>query len=203
MATLLVRWTTAVTMSEGVGFLVPVAVGTTMVDRPWYVGLPALLGAGAVEGAVLGWAQSVVLRGVLPGVRGHRWVMLTSGAAVVAYLLGMASALTATTSGWMQMVLPILCGLLLVLSIGAAQWLELRHHVPHAASWAPATAVAWLLALGAFLAIATPLWHEGQRPWVTVLIGVGAGLVMAFVQAVLTGWWLVRLLSWSVEAARQ
>lgn len=40
----------------------------------------------------------------------------------------------------------------------------------------------------------TPLWHEGQRVWVTVLIGVVVGAVMAFVQAAVTGWWLLRLL---------
>ncbi|HEY9414695.1 MAG TPA: hypothetical protein VIQ30_08055, partial [Pseudonocardia sp.] len=84
-----------------------------------------------------------------------------------------------------------------------AQWLELRHHVARAASWVPATAVAWILALGAFLTIASPLWHEGQRLWVTLLIGVGAGIVMAFVQAAVTGWWLLRMLSRHPEATRR
>lgn len=189
------RWTVTVTVAESLGFVAPAAVGVTTTDLPWYAALPALLAAGAVEGAVLGWAQASVLRRVLPAVRGIRWVMLTAAAAVAAYLLGMAIALAATASGWTQIVVPVVCGALLLLSIGGAQWLELRHHLANAASWVPATAIAWLLALGAFLAIATPLWHEGQRAWVAVLIGAGAGTVMALVQAALTGWWLLRLLS--------
>ena len=198
-----IRWTATVTAAESVGFVAPAVVGTLTADLPWYGALPALLAAGAVEGAVLGWAQASVLRRVLPGVRGRRWVMLTAGAAVAAYVLAMTAVLAATTSGWVRIAVPVVCGVLLLLSIGGAQWLELRHHLARAATWVPATVVAWLLALGTFLAIATPLWHEGQRVWLTVLIGIGAGVVMAFVQAAVTGWWLLRLLSRRVEAARR
>lgn len=189
-----IRWTVTVTVAETAGFIAPAFVGIITTDLPWYAGLPTLLAAGAAEGAVLGWAQAAVLRDALPGVRFRRWVMLTAGAAVAAYVLGMAVALAATESGWVRVVLPALCGALLLSSIGGAQWLELRHHVARATSWIPTTAAAWLFALGAFLIIATPLWHEGQRVWITVLIGVGAGAVMAFVQAAVTGWWLLRLL---------
>jgi hypothetical protein len=189
-----IRWTVTVAVAETVGFIAPAFVGTITTDLPWYAGLPALLAAGAVEGAILGLAQAIALRDALPGLRVRRWVMLTAGAAVAAYVLGTAVALAATESGWARVVVPALCGALLLSSIGGAQWLELRHHVARATSWIPATAAAWLLALGVFLIIVTPLWHEGQRAWVTVLIGVGAGAVMAFVQAAVTGWWLLRLL---------
>lgn len=114
---------------------------------------------------------------------------------MAAYVLAMTAVLAGTASGWVRIVVPVVCGALLLLSIGGAQWLELRHHLARAATWVPATALAWLLALGAFLAVATPLWHEDQRLWVTLLIGVGAGIVMALVQAAVTGWWLLRLLS--------
>ncbi|MFI5623629.1 hypothetical protein ACIA03_09200 [Nocardioides sp. NPDC051685] len=197
-----IRWTVTVTAAESAGFVAPAVVGALTTDLPWYAALPALLAAGAVEGAVLGWAQASVLRRVLPTVRGRRWVMLTAGAAVAAYVLATVAVLAATASGWVRIVVPVVCGALLLISIGGAQWLELRHHVARAASWVPATALAWLLALGAFLAIASPLWHEGQRLWVTVLIGVGAGVVMAFVQAALTGWWLLRLLLPSWQSGR-
>jgi hypothetical protein len=72
-------------------------------------------------------------------------------------------------------------------SVGTAQWLELRRLVRGAGWWVAGTAAAWTLALGAFLAIATPLWHEGQEPALSVLIGIGAGLVMAVVMAISTG----------------
>lgn len=152
---LLLRWTLTVTAAEAAGFLAPAVVGAVTAGLPWYGALPALLAAGAVEGAVLGWAQAAVLRRALPALRGPRWVMLTAVAAVVAYLLGTAIALGSTGSGWAGIVVAAVCGPLLLLSIGGAQWLELRHHVARAATWIPATAVAWLLALAAFLLIAT------------------------------------------------
>ncbi|MGY0536392.1 hypothetical protein ACW14X_02670 [Nocardioides sp. YJ-D4] len=192
---LLLRWTLTVTAAETAGFLAPAVVGVLTADLPWFGSLPGLLTAGAVEGSLLGWAQASVLRRVRPAVRGPRWVMLTAAAAVAAYLLGTAIALGSTGPGWAGFVVAVVCGPLLLLSIGGAQWLELRHHVARAATWIPATAVAWLLALAAFLLVATPLWHEGQRVGVSIAIGAGAGIVMAFVQAVLTGWWLRRLLS--------
>lgn len=192
---LLFRWTLTVTAAEAAGFLAPAVVGAVTAGLPWYGALPALLAAGAVEGAVLGWAQAAVLRRALPALRGPRWVMLTAVAAAVAYLLGAAIALGSTGPGWAGIVVAAVCGPLLLLPIGGAQWLELRHHVARAATWIPATAVAWLLALAAFLLIATPLWHEGQPVGVSIAIGAGAGVVMAFVQAVLTGWWLLRQLS--------
>jgi hypothetical protein len=84
---------------------------------------------------------------------------------------------------------------LLVLTLGAAQWLELRHQVAHAARWIGWTATGWLVALGAFLVIATPLWHPGQSTGTAVLVGVVAGAVMAIAQAWVTGVGLVRLVA--------
>lgn len=69
-----------VTVAETVGFAAPAFVGTMTTVMPWYAGLPALLEAGAVEGAILGWAQAAMLRDALPGLRVLRWVMLTVGA---------------------------------------------------------------------------------------------------------------------------
>lgn len=68
---------------------------------------------------------------------------------------------------------------MLLASIDTAQWMVLRHLLPSSAMWIPANAVAWLLGLGAFLAVSTPLWHPGQPFAVVVAIGLPAGLVMA------------------------
>lgn len=80
------------------------------------------------------------------------------------------------------------------LSIGTAQWTVLRNHLPHAARWIAITAGAWLCGLAAFLAVASPLWQPGQPFWLTVLIGVLAGILMAAVVAVLTGAGLLHLI---------
>lgn len=86
-------------------------------------------------------------------------------------------------------------GALLLTTIGGAQYLELRHHVSGAARWIGWTAVAWLASLGAFLAIATPLWHPGQSRGAAIAVGVVAGATMAVVQAAITGLGLRRLLA--------
>lgn len=196
-------WTVTVTVAESVGFLAPALVGVATADRAWQVALPALLGAGAVEGAVLGWAQATVLRSALPALRRARWVLATTAGAVTAYVLGVGMAAAGGSAPvWLQVALYPVLGLALLATIGGAQWLELRHHVAAAGRWVLWTAAAWLLALGAFLAIATPLWHEGQRPEQAVAVGVAAGVVMAAVQAAVTGWGLARLLA-PPEQARQ
>jgi hypothetical protein len=86
-----------------------------------------------------------------------------------------------------QVVLFTVVGSCLLASIGTAQWLELRNHVPHAGRWIAGTAAAWCIALAAFAAISTPLWQEGQATWLRVVIGVLAGLVMAVTMAAVTG----------------
>jgi hypothetical protein len=87
----------------------------------------------------------------------------------------------------------ILAASALLASIGTAQWLELRRHIPRAQGWIPATAAAWAAGLLVFLAISTPLWQPGQEPGLTALIGIFAGVVMAAVMAAVTGLLMVRL----------
>jgi hypothetical protein len=189
----MLRWTLTVGTAEAAGFLAPAVAGVASVDLPAPRGQLLVLAAGAVEGAVLGCAQAAALHRALPALRRARWVGLTAAAVVVAYLLGLAPA--SFGSGWHALPAYAVVGALILLSVGGAQWLELRHHVPGADGWVWWTAVAWLAAIAAFLGIATPLWHEGQPVAAAVAIGAGAGVVMAAVQAAVTGSALVRLLA--------
>ncbi|MEQ6902936.1 hypothetical protein [Nocardioides sp. YIM 152588] len=189
--TFLRLWIALVTLTEALGFAVPAVVGAALADAAWPVVLAALLAAGAVEGTLLGAGQATVLRRLLPGLDPGRWTRLTALAAVVAYALGMAPSTWASPlfeepsgAAWAAAGIG---GVLLLASIGGAQWLELRLHLRRAWRWVVATAVAWLVALGAFLLIATPLWRPGQSLPVAVLVGVVAGVVMAAVQATVTG----------------
>lgn len=194
MTTPWLRWTAAVTAAEAAGFLVPAVVGATTTHAAPAAGWGGLLLAGAVEGAFLGAAQAWVLGRLVPGLDRRRWVRFTSAAAVAAYALAGVAVWSMTWgTRWAGVVVAAVAGALL-LSLGGAQVVELRRHVPHAGRWVLWTAGAWLLALGAFLGIATPLWHEGQPVALTVAYGALAGVVMAFVQAAVTGWGLVRLL---------
>lgn len=189
-------WTVTVGLGEALGFLAPAAAGAASVDLPVVAGVPLVLAAGAVEGAVLGWSQALVLSRAVPGLARARWVVLTSAAAVAAYVLGYAmTAAGGSGAGWLAIAGATVAGALLLLTLGGAQWLELRRHLPGAARWIGWTALGWLVALGAFLAIATPLWHAGQDPATVVAIGAGAGIVMAFVQSAVTGGGLLRMLA--------
>jgi hypothetical protein len=159
-----------------------------------------LVAAGAVEGAMLGWAQATVLRRVVTGLDTRSWVRATALGAVVAYAMGMVPSLFFPLPVPAMVAIAAVAGTVLLGSIGTAQWLVLRRHRPGSAWWIAATAGAWLLGLAAFLAIATPLWQPGQPAALIVAIAVLAGLVMAAVVAAVTGWAVLRLrTTWSVS----
>jgi hypothetical protein len=196
---LLRTWVPVVALAELVGFALPALVGVLTAASPTAVSLPALVAAGAVEGAVLGAGQVLVLRRVRPAVSGFRWVGATAVGAALAYVLGLLPSATAPVSAtWppaVVVVSGVLLGVLLLLVIGGAQWLELRRHVDGAGAWIVVTALGWLLGLGVFLAVAVPLWRPGQPVVVAVLVGLGAGALMATAMATVTGVGLVRLLA--------
>jgi hypothetical protein len=202
---LLRRWVPVVALAEILGFALPAVVGVLTVGSPVVLSLPLLVAAGAVEGALLGTGQALVLRSVLPAISVTRWVLATAGAAAVAYLLALLPSTTATvTAAWPAPVLVVSAaalGLLVLTTIGLAQWWELRRHVDPAAAWIGITALAWLLGLGTFLAVAMPLWRPGQSVPVAVLVGLVAGALMALVMAAVTGAGLVVLLRGSPRRA--
>lgn len=185
------RWVVVVTLGEWLGFAAPAVVGVLLFDDPDLVLVPSLVAAGALEGALLGTCQWLVLRSELPRLTLTRWAGPTALGAAAAYALGLLpSSFHETWSEWplpAQVLCFVVVGLLLLATIGTAQWVELRHHVPRAERWVLGTAAAWALALATFGLISTPLWQEGQSAPVRILIGVFAGLVMAVVMAVVTG----------------
>ncbi|KDE14369.1 hypothetical protein [Rhodococcus aetherivorans] len=200
---LLRDWTVSATAGEFVGFLVPAVVGAVLFDSA--AALPALMVAGVVEGSVLGWSQARVLRHRLPAMSVRRWVLGTGVAAACAYLLGMSpSTFYETWSAWpvaIPIALGVLFGVALLGSIGVAQWLELRRHLPRAGRWIVWTAGAWLAGLTLFLVVCMPLWQPGQPLWLTVAIGALGGLLMAFVTALVTGFGIRHLLGTEHPAA--
>jgi deazaflavin-dependent oxidoreductase (nitroreductase family) len=192
---LLRTWTAWVSLGEAVGFAVPAAIGAATVAAPVAVGVPALLLAGAVEGAFLGAAQAHVLRRTCVDFPARRWIARTSAAAVFAYVMGLLPSTVAPAWPMPAVIaLGVVVGTALLLSIGSAQWTVLRHFVAGAGHWIWITAVGWLAGLAVFLLVATPLWQEGQPWWLLVAIGVLAGLLMATVAAAVTGLGLVRLI---------
>lgn len=191
-------WFVRVTAAEFAGFAVPACVGALTAGASAAVAVPAVLAAGAVEGAVLGWGQAGVLRRALPGLPYRRWIAVTSAAAVVAYLIGVApSATAAIWTGWPAaavVVLAAVLGAALLATIGVAQWTVLRRLVAHAGRWIGATAAAWTAGLIVFGVFTMPLWRPGQSLALVVAIGVAGGLLMAAVTSAVTGAALRRML---------
>lgn len=190
-------WVLATTLGETAGFLVPALVGVLVLDLHPALALLAMVGAGLVEGAVLGAAQAVVLRRQFLGFSRAAWTGATAVGAGAAWSLGMLPSTFYDTwrawPTWLVVLLAAVTGLALLGCIGLAQWTVLRHHVARSRTWVPANAVAWSAGLALLLMVATPLWQEGQSTALVIAIAVLAGLVMAVTVAVLTGAWLVRL----------
>jgi hypothetical protein len=193
------QWVAATTAGELSGFLIPAAAAALAGARlGGRTGLLLMVLAGMAEGGVLGWAQSRVLQRAIPGVSAHDWTVRTAGAAALAWAIGMAPSSTGDLVAGLppaaQIAVLVPAGVVLLLTIGTAQWTVLRRHVPRAGAWIGWTALGWSAGLGAFLAVATPLWQPGQSPLTVGCIGALAGLAMAAAMAAVTGWGLVRLL---------
>jgi hypothetical protein len=193
------RWVAGTTVGELLGFLIPVAVVAAGADgAPGPLRLVLVVLAGAGEGAVLGWAQGRVLRPLLPGLSTRAWTARTAAAAALAWAVGMApSSLGAVFDGWspaVRVAVAVPAALVLLLSIGVAQWTVLRRVLPRSARWIGWTAAGWLAGLTVFLGVAPPLWHAGQDVVLVASIGALAGVGMASTMAAVTGWGLVRML---------
>lgn len=191
------RWFRVVTVAEAAGFVTPAVVGALLAGGPDQVMTLALLGAGAVEGTLLGAGQVWVLRTVLPRLPVARYVVATALGAALAYAIAMVPVLLGERltrmPGWALVGGGLVLGAALLATIGTAQWTVLRSLVPRAGRWIRATALAWLIGLGAFLAVASPLWQPGQPVWLVVAIGALAGAVMAAAAAAVTGVAVVRI----------
>jgi deazaflavin-dependent oxidoreductase (nitroreductase family) len=192
------RWLVAMTLGELVAFAFPTTVwgaaaAAGLGDRATY--LPVVI-AGAGEGAVLGYAQTRVLRGALPALDTRAWVRATAAAGALGWAVGLAPS--AFHDAFSERPAAVLAGLgaagavVLLSAIGAAQAVVLRRHVRHAGRWVGANAAGWLAGLPVvFVAFALAPEHpSGARAAFALAGAVGMGFTVAAV----TGRTLVRLL---------
>ena len=188
-------------MGELVGFTVPATIGAIAyaLDAHPAMLVGSLVVAGAAEGALLGFAQAQVLRRELAGFERHAWVVATALAAAFAWRLGL---LPSSLGERLDDVAPavlipvgLLLGMMLLLSIGVAQWWVLRRFVERSAGWIAANAFAWLAGLGLSVTLMSVFLTEETSPAGAIGIGVFAGLVMGLTVAAITGWALVRILA--------
>lgn len=192
------RWVVVTTCGELAGFTIPAIVGATVTSADVGQGasMALLILAGVGEGTVLGWAQSRMLRRELPQLRTGDWIMATAAGAGAAWGIGMLPS----TFGrqllelWppLLVALGILAGVLLLATVGFAQWLVLRRHVNGAGIWVVANALAWIAGLAVvFAAIGIA---PADSPVLIAAFGVVGGLGMGLTVALVTGRFLIRLL---------
>lgn len=205
------RWTAAFTLGELVGFggipVLGAAValwltsGLEPAARSLVLYGVAVLG-GLGEGAVLGWFQARVLCRLLPRLDSRQWILATAIAASFAWALGMLAPTLDDVIGLTvpaQIAIWIPAGIVILLSIGAAQALVLRQLVDGASIWIAANVLGWLAGLPWTFALPAALpEHAPAYVWVTTF--VLSGILMGATAGAITGIALVRIV---VRRARQ
>jgi hypothetical protein len=192
------RWFVSVTLAEAAGFAIPAIVGGTLsvLAAPAGIVYPAMVLAGACEGCLLGFGQSI---GFGPTVPRARWIVMTAAGAATAWSIGMLpSSLGGIDfdSPWVIVLVAVL-GCVLLLSIPTFQWLVLRRPGRWSAYWIPVNARAWAAGI---------LWTLAPSPFIDentpgpALFGAYllAGLLMAATVAVLTGFAARRVVSGAI-----
>lgn len=180
------RWSVTVTLAETAGYLVPSVVGiaTATAGIEGTAQAALVTAAGFVEGVALGTGQALALP---VRVDRRRYALLT----------GLGAALMWGTVMTLMLVgkpaLIAVAGLVGLVAIGGAQWLELRHHVARAHRWIAWTAVAWIVALplsftpAPFVDASTPIAAN-------VALWACGGALMAYVMALVTWQGAARLM---------
>ena len=191
------RWVACTIAGEAAGFTIAAALAATQ-DLSRMPEFAILLGAGALEGALLGRGQAMAMsRLQLPTAILRLWPVATSVAAVVAWSIGLipGSMHRMGWSSWSSWLLAAVLVLVLLASIPTAQFMLLRTALPTAGRWVRFNAVAWMLGLA--WTFAPPALVTPNTPVVSE-IGVYAiaGVLMATTVAIVTGlcWlsWLKR-----------
>lgn len=187
-------WLLWVTLGEVVGLIFPALTGYVFAGSTAVV--PALILAGAAQGAVLGWTQGTLLAFRLPGLNRLRWVAATASGAAVAWFVGLLPGEWADI--WQRWPLPgqliaaLLVAAVLLGAVGWAQGVQLRGHLRGALWWAAGTPAAWVAGAGVFAGVGL-LWRGDQSVATVALIGVLAGILAALTVSLLTGLLLLRL----------
>jgi len=167
-----------------------------------------MIGLGVIEGAIVGYAQVVVLRRRLPELRA--WIRATMVGAACAWTLGMLpgtlmsivdAAPSTTPSGMsdaLQLLLAVPLGFVTGAILGFPQSLVLKAHVPRAGWWIIANAFAWACGMPLIFAVAGGAPADAMIP-TAIVVSTGLAAAGALVGAI-HGAFLVRLLPLEVIA---
>jgi hypothetical protein len=198
------RWVGWTVAGEAAGFAVAATAGALAAtqDLPRTPEFALLVGAGSIEGALLGAGQAMAMRRLqLPPQILRRWPVVTSAAAALAWSIGLLPSSVSNipwSSPAMWLVAAVL-GSVLLLSIPAVQYLQLRTAIPTARRWIWVNALAWLLGM-CWTFAPSPLVDASTPIFALIGIYAVAGVLMAVTVAVITGMcWLSWLKSGTVR----
>lgn len=179
-------WVKACVIGELIGFIPPAATGAALVvlDASEIVLVAGLVAAGVVEGLVLGRAQGIVLRQLIPGVTG--WAEATGAAAGLAWLAGMGGSSLVGSAGAKGLILAVPGWIIGLLAMGVLQSWRLRSVVPGAKRWIPATTFAWLIGV-AIPVVALSVVPNQWPPSVHILVAIPAAVAMGATVGAITG----------------
>lgn len=206
------RWVIANGLGELVGLGFAAAAAALVVETAGPPSRPApviafatlLVLLGAIEGAVVGWAQARVLRERIP--RPHGWIEATVAGALVAWTLGMLPStimnlLEPTSSSpppeppvWLTLVLAAGLGLVAGPILALFQVRVLGRYVGRAGWWVLANALAWAVGMPIIFAGIDLVEGFSRVPAATVVVACTLLLAGIAVGAI-HGLFLVRLTS--------
>lgn len=190
------RWVLAMAGGEILGFGVVAIVAALTRAVPMPAQIVSLVLAGAVEGLVLGLAQSLVLRRVVPALPWQEWALATALIAALAWALGqlpsslMGAGDPAAPVSEPPLLVVLAAAALMGAGIGAwmgvGQWLVLRRYLRDSAFWVLANTIAWTAGLVvAFSGLG--VIQAGDPMAVMVAVGVVTGVLMGATVGAITG----------------
>jgi hypothetical protein len=171
------RWVLATTVGWLVGFAICEAV-----VKPFVYSLTHFQSDGAVIGISIGIGQSLVLKS---RINRTRWWILAS---IIGFGIGkdVGDMVAQAVPGAIGSALE---GLAIGASLGLAQWLVLRRHVPEARWWILASAIAWAVGW-AIIASVDIEATDGSIGLAYVIGAIGAAVAGLITAAALV--WLLR-----------
>ncbi len=194
-------WVRACIRGELIGFIPPAAIGWAMVsmDTSDSLLVAGLVGAGILEGAILGHTQNKVMQSAFPGVTG--WAGATATAAGIAWLAGMGgSAILGAERTTAYLVLfVVLLFIVGLLGMGLFQWRRLYvAGISGSARWFPATTIAWILGV-AIPVVALSFVPSTWPLAIHAAVGVTGAVLMGATVGIVTGRTLENL--WQRQSA--
>lgn len=191
-------WLSLVVLAASAGFIPPAVVTAFAVTEGWdgvsQFGL--LIAAGLVQGFVLGIGEVIALRRGPLRVPVGRWIVLTTLAMGVAWLVALLPGTFAQLDLSNPAELAVMIGavLVVILIVPFAQWLILRSRVRDAWRWIVIMSISTTLGVGALLA--GILLAQGKTSFISTLLPFiltgWAGILLFTIVSGLGVYWMAR-----------